>query len=74
MNCPKCNADTMVLESRRKVDMIHRRRKCLECGYRFNTDEILTDAHRSLSLAALDSEEKIDKVMKLLKEQLYAAL
>lgn len=39
--CPKCSAETVVVDSR--VDYygrVRRRRKCPVCGYRFNTVEV----------------------------------
>jgi hypothetical protein len=43
MNCPSCNADTRVLESRSKPDRIRRRRSCIACGQRFTTWETWPD-------------------------------
>lgn len=45
MNCPKCNKDSLeVIDSRSNsiynAPAIYRRRKCLECGYRFTTYEV----------------------------------
>lgn len=39
MDCPLCQADTCVTESRRRDAGFFRRRKCLNCGYRFSTLE-----------------------------------
>ena len=42
MNCPQCEGQTIVLETRRLEDKSSkRRRKCLECSFRFNTVETL---------------------------------
>ena len=38
MNCPKCNGETKVINSRAAGNMIRRRREC-ECGFRFTTLE-----------------------------------
>lgn len=38
MNCPKCNGETKVINSRAAGNMIRRRREC-ECGFRFTTYE-----------------------------------
>lgn len=41
MICPKCGADTKVIETRTaEKNQIRRRRECLECKYRFTTYEI----------------------------------
>lgn len=40
MTCPVCGADTRIINSRcPDVDVVRRRRKCVECGYRFTTEE-----------------------------------
>ena len=38
--CPKCSGETIVIESRGTADeLMRRRRKCVDCGYRFSTVE-----------------------------------
>lgn len=49
MTCPKCNGKTKVIESITEDDSITRRRKCIECDYRFNTVEIDKDLYERLS-------------------------
>ena len=45
MKCPKCWGDAHTIDSRIRSDgSIRRRRKCLECAYRFTTTEVLADA------------------------------
>lgn len=40
MRCPKCGAFTKVIRSMEMEELdIYRRRECMECGYRFNTEE-----------------------------------
>ena len=40
MNCPICDGSTSVINSRTPTnDIVKRRRKCMVCGYRFNTVE-----------------------------------
>ena len=39
MTCPKCEGKTKVLESRTVELLVARKRECLECGYRFFTEE-----------------------------------
>lgn len=42
MICPKCSADTRVIDSRPHEDdpgVIRRRRECVSCGHRFVTQE-----------------------------------
>lgn len=40
MNCPKCDSDTKVYDSRGGAWCIRRKRECLNCKRRFNTIEI----------------------------------
>ena len=48
MNCPVCGGNTIVADSRPQPDTIKRRRKCVECNYRFSTFEIDEDQYRNL--------------------------
>lgn len=41
MNCPECNADTKVIDSRPIEGGVRRRRACKACGCRFSTEEVL---------------------------------
>lgn len=57
MICPKCKADTKVVNSRPHADdptVIQRRRACEGCGHRFNTQEGTVDivARRRLMRAS----------------------
>ena len=40
MNCPKCGAETRVIDSRPTGDMIRRRRECENCRRRITTYEV----------------------------------
>jgi transcriptional regulator NrdR family protein len=41
VNCPPCQRNTRVLDSRRRdLQLVRRRRQCLDCGKRFPTWEI----------------------------------
>jgi len=42
MDCPICNGKTEVIDSRKRSYGVWRRRQCLECKSRFNTQEILS--------------------------------
>lgn len=63
MNCPKCDGDTQVLDSR----SYWRRRKCLNCSHRFNTIESITEiGYKSVLKQASDEfivvkKQTIDK-------------
>jgi transcriptional repressor NrdR len=40
VNCPRCDASTAILETRRADgNAVRRRRRCSECGHRFTTYE-----------------------------------
>lgn len=43
--CPLCGGKTKIIDSRPEEDAVNRRRKCLECGYRFLTVEIDKDLY-----------------------------
>lgn len=50
MLCPICNSDTRVIDSRFKDSRIRRRRKCLSCGYRYSTYEVIKPNKNMLKL------------------------
>lgn len=63
MQCPKCaNTLASCIDSRQKNDTIYRRRKCMECGFRYSTMEI-----------TLDENNRLREVEKSLKELLSHA-
>ena len=41
MNCPECGAKTITINSRKMEQTQYRRHKCLGCGFRFSTNEII---------------------------------
>ena len=44
-DCPKCGADSYVIDSRisENTEILKRRRKCQRCGHRWSTGEIEYD-------------------------------
>lgn len=39
--CPHCNSRrSYVVDSRPRLNSVHRRRVCFECNYRYNTSEV----------------------------------
>ena len=46
MKCPVCSKESRVLDSRKRIDGIHRRRSCDHCGERFSTIEKLITPKR----------------------------
>lgn len=47
--CPICGKKTEVIDSRSDCESVSRKRKCLECGYRFCTVEIDEDLYKKIS-------------------------
>jgi transcriptional regulator NrdR family protein len=51
MKCPKCGSTLLsCIESRPSAETIRRRRKCLDCGFRFTTFEISTEEYYGLKI------------------------
>lgn len=50
MNCPVCGGKTTVFNCRADCEGVYRRRKCLECDYRFYTTEEESDGKMFNSL------------------------
>lgn len=40
MICPKCSSKTKVTDSRVVDEMVFRKRMCIECGFKFTTEEM----------------------------------
>lgn len=58
MDCPYCGSATKVIFSRSEVDLVHRRRSCLNCNFRYNTVEIDCDLYKSLNDASSKNNRK----------------
>lgn len=43
MNCPVCGGKTAVVDCHADCEAVYRRRKCLECDYRFYSTEEESD-------------------------------
>lgn len=43
MKCPKCGEESRVTDSRERMTGIYRRRKCLGCGYKFSSFEVVAN-------------------------------
>lgn len=67
--CPKCRADTRVVDSRdqmddeRPNDIVRRRRKCRECAFRFTSFELAEESMRKL----MKNGEELLRLRALLK-------
>jgi transcriptional regulator NrdR family protein len=48
MRCPQCKGSTTVIDSREQTTGTTRRRKCKDCGTRFETRELTEADHQSL--------------------------
>lgn len=61
MYCPECHSNNIyAIDTRsRGTNAIRRRRKCLDCGARFSTIEVITDSKY------FDSAEDISELVRL---------
>ena len=74
MTCPVCGGRTIVYDSRPTDDIINRRRKCIDCEYRFSTVEVETDIYIRKEEAVKRANKKaIDASLQTIQEQLYTA-
>lgn len=48
MECPKCESDTYVIDSRKFAGTTYRRRKCKECGHKFYTSEEILENEQDI--------------------------
>ena len=63
MKCPKCNALGLTcIDSRPYNETIKRRRKCLNCGYRFSTVEIGIDDYSKLKEREADAADVLSEL------------
>lgn len=76
MTCPECGSCQIgVLYNRSQEDSIYRRRKCFDCGQRFNTIEIDVDVYEKLmDKPPKDTKAKVNEAIENMKRQLYKAL
>ncbi len=75
MRCIYCNETTAVIDKRTSQDNVtRRRRKCLKCGKRFTTNEILVDEDKKKFTIKISKpkikKEKITKEKKIIKKPL----
>ena len=72
MNCPKCQSSQLtVIDSRAYMQLVKRRRKCLNCGFRFNTleiiekrksEEMISEKMQTIKIKYLRDIQKIEKI------------
>jgi transcriptional regulator NrdR family protein len=66
MLCPKCKSyNVAVTDSRREDYIVTRRRKCLDCEYRFKSVEISQDEYDSLMKRKEIAEEFYERMKRL---------
>lgn len=75
MKCPVCAEPTKVVDSRKKIDHLYRRRECKACGTRFSTREI---PYHFKFVPKDNTEEakeiaRLEELNKLIEEQLADA-
>lgn len=64
MKCPQCGIDNLkVIDCNRnkKLEYLSRRRKCLHCGFRFNTREYVIPDSMSSKEASLYITKKMSR-------------
>lgn len=72
MNCPKCDAETAVIDSRSALGTVRRRRQCEACGHRFTTREVNQEDWEALREAVRRAElhRRIAEALRTLAEEL----
>lgn len=69
MQCPRCKAYGLsCTDSRPDGETIRRRRRCLNCGYRFTTYEISKEDYRKLKDTEKESDALIADMLSYLDE------
>ena len=67
MQCPKCNAYGLACsDSRPYNETIRRRRRCLNCGYRFTTVEISVEDYHKLKGKEADADGVLSNLEEIL--------
>ena len=56
MTCPVCGGKTEVRDSCAEVDVIYRKRRCVECGHTFETEE--TECKLDVSVQRMRYEKR----------------
>ena len=65
MICPKCKGHSVYcLDSRPYNGMTKRRRRCIDCGYRFTTIEIDMDFYRDVNLVDYLEMKRKENILK----------
>ncbi len=64
MQCPKCEKETDVLDSRRMDGTVRRRRKCKSCQHRFSTEERLFEAPKKRKTIATPTRKPRKRQLK----------
>jgi transcriptional repressor NrdR len=58
--CPNCKGKTDVIDSRiNPKKQIRRRRKCMKCGYRFSTIEIVKEKSKEIKLKPKEVKKRM---------------
>jgi transcriptional regulator NrdR family protein len=71
VQCPECNGESRVIDSRDTDEARRRRRVCLHCGHRYTTYEIHAAAYERLQMLKVDIEKVESVIVSLtaIKEQ-----
>lgn len=69
--CPKCQSEQVkVYDMRHTTNGCRRKRKCLACGYRYSTMEVLITEYNNSIMQMAEDKKSIDKYeqeMKMIK-------
>ena len=67
MQCPKCKAHGLAChDSRPYNETIRRRRRCLNCGYRFSTVEISIEDYHKLKENEAETADVLSNIEEIL--------
>lgn len=62
MRCPKCRAESQVVESRTRSSWQYRRRRCPSCEHMFSTKEMVVDkVSKMMKDLIASTEEALNK-------------
>jgi transcriptional repressor NrdR len=71
MKCQKCKKGrTVVIDSRTSGNSIRRRRKCLKCGYRFSTLEVLKEKKKLMEEGYKKSNKENVEIAKKIEKHI----
>ena len=67
MTCPKCGAETRVIDSRPTGDMIRRRRECENCRRRITTYEVTLEQFGEWQNEQREKQKLINRIRSMIE-------